>query len=196
LPLLARTFHQVHAVDFAPNMLERARQRCSFANIVFHLSDLPGLASLGLSLDVAVAVNSLVMPELTALENTLRAIHAALKPGGRFYAVLPAMDGIQYHTMLLLDHFRAQGLPDTEARARAAQVGEHPLFDFTWSGFRYRGLDQHFWQPYEIPYRLQRAGFEAVRMRKLRLSWNQVSLGAKLNHLPAPWDWLVRARRP
>lgn len=196
VPLLARTFGHVHAVDFAPAMLDRARARGPFANVTYQACDLPALASLKLSLDVAVAVNSLVLPDLAALETTLAAIQRSLKPGGHFYAVLPAMDGIQYHTMVLFDHFRELGLTDAEARNCTAHHAEHPLYDFTWSGFRYRGLDQHFWQRYEIPYRLERAGFTRVRARKLSLGWNQVALGTKFGHLPAPWDWLVRARKP
>ncbi len=194
LPLLARTFGQVHAIDFASGMLDRARECVKdCTNVALHTSDLTRLPELGLRFDVAVAVNSLVMPDLAALEATLVGIHACLNPGGRFFAVLPAMDGIQYHSLLLLDHFREQGLTAMAARSETARVGEHALYDFTWSAFRYRGLDQHFWQPYEIPYRFGRAGFVDVRQRKLRLTWNQLALGARLAHLPAPWDWLVRA---
>jgi SAM-dependent methyltransferase len=196
LPLLAETFRHVHAIDFAPGMLERARQRVGDGtNVTFHTCDLPELESLSLALDVAVAVNSLVLPDLDGLETTLAAIHASMKRGGRFFAVLPAMDGVQHHTMLLLDHFRAQGLPLEEARARTASAAEHELYDFTWSGFRYRGLDQHFWQREEVSYRLEKAGFAQVRLRKLRLAWSQLALGTSLANHPAPWDWLVQARR-
>ena len=196
LPLLARTFREVHAIDFAPGMLKLARERVAgLTNVTFHTSNLTRLSDLGLKVDVAVAVNSLVLPELSALDETLRAIRASLNSGGRFYAVLPAMDGIQYHTMLLLDHFRAQGLSEAEARLRTAEAAEHELFDFAWSGFRYRNLDQHFWQPHEIDYRLKLAGFGRVRKRKLRLSWSQMALGSHLSRHPAPWDWLVLARR-
>jgi len=197
LPLLARTFGQVHGVDFAPGMLDRAGERVAgLANVALHRCDLAKLGDLGLRFDVAVAVNSLVMPDLDVLEATLAAVAKCLAPRGRFYAVLPAMDSIQYHTLLLLDHFRRKGLSPADARAEAARLGEHPLYDFAFGGFRFRGLEQHFWQPYEIAYRFERAGFVAVRRRKLRLAWNQVALGVRLGHLPAPWDWLVRARRP
>src|ERR671924_268168 len=56
--------------------------------------------------DVAVAVNSLVMPDVGTLEAALRAVHAALKPGGRFLGIVPAIDGVHYFTMLLLDRAR------------------------------------------------------------------------------------------
>src|SRR5438876_879039 len=83
LPFLAEHFHTVHAVDFADGMLRRARQRCTgLCNITFHLQALTELAPLHGVLDVAVAVNSLVMPDILDQETCLREIHACLRPGG------------------------------------------------------------------------------------------------------------------
>jgi hypothetical protein len=49
---------------------------------------LTDLAPLAGQFDVAVAINSLVLPGLTDLEEALRQIQASLKPGGRFLAIL------------------------------------------------------------------------------------------------------------
>ncbi|MBY0229554.1 MAG: class I SAM-dependent methyltransferase [Gemmataceae bacterium] len=195
LPLLSSTFLQVHAVDFAPGMLERARTHAA-PNISFHQRSLADLSPLHGTLDAAVAVNSLVMPDLGDLEKALEEIRSSLKPGGRFLGVLPAMDAVHYHTMLLLDRARAAGLPLAAARKNAADHAEHRLHDFAFGGFRYRGLEQHFWQPFEIGPRLRKAGFVRVRRRKLRLAWEQFACGGELRHLPAPWDWFFECRRP
>ena len=56
--------------------------------------------------DVAVAVNSLVQPSVGALEAVLRQVHAALRPGGVFLGIVPAMDAVHYQTMLLVDRAR------------------------------------------------------------------------------------------
>lgn len=195
LPHLVRIFRQVHAIDFAPGMLDRARERVHGAtNVEFHCCDLAHIEQLGLRFDVAVAVNSLVMPELSVLEAVLQGIQSCLNSRGRLFAIFPAMDGIQYHSQILLDHFRDLGFTQAEAQVEAARLVEHELYDFTWSRFRYRGLEQHFWQAEEIPYRLGRAGFVDVRRRKFRLPWNQVALGSRFPHLPSPWDWFARAR--
>src|SRR6266540_4433881 len=65
LPFLAEHFRTVHAVDFADGMLERARRRCDeLGNVEFlqrRLSDLTPLAG---KVDAAVAVNSLIMPDV------------------------------------------------------------------------------------------------------------------------------------
>ena len=196
LPFLSEHFRTVYAVDFAEGMLERARQRSAgLKNITFLQRSLTDLKPLAGKLDVAVAINSLVMPDITDLEGALRQIHASLKPGGRFLAILPAMDALHYYTMLLVDRALAAGKPMSAARKNAAHHGEHELYDFAFGQFRYKGLEQHFWQPFEARYRLKRAGFAKVRLTRVRLSWQQLACGAELKDQPAPWDWFVSALR-
>ncbi len=196
LPFLAAHFRKVWAIDFAEGMLARARERCQgLTNVHFLQRDLTDLGQLQGRLDVAVAVNSLVMPKLDTLEAALRAIHAALKPGGHFLGIVPAIDAVHYFTMLLLDRARQTGMPEDKARQNAAHHAEHALYDFAFGHFRYKGLDQHFWQPFEVRYRLRRAGFRRVRLVKVALAWEQLGCAKDLGHLPPPWDWFFQAER-
>src|SRR5438270_78138 len=80
LPLLAKHYRTVYAVDFAPRMLERARQAAAgLANVQFIRTSLTEI-ELPEPVDVAVAINSLVMPDVRDLERSLKQIHAVLKP--------------------------------------------------------------------------------------------------------------------
>lgn len=200
LPFLASHFAVVYAVDFAPRMLDRARQRCgNLTNIQFLQQPLTDLTPLHGQLDVAVSVNSLIMPDVRQLEKSLQEIRTCLRPGGKLLAILPAMDAIHYCTMLLLDWALESGKPLDVARKNAAHHGEHELYDFAFGQFHYKGLEQHFWQPFEIPYRLRRAGFQRIRKTKFPLSWDQHACGkefASRPDLPPPWDWLVQAEVP
>jgi SAM-dependent methyltransferase len=194
LPLLARHFRRVVAVDFAEGMLARARRHCAgLANVEFLCRGLTDLAPLAGQVDVAVAVNSLIQPRLDDLEAVLRAVRLTLRPGGSFLGIVPAMDAVHYHTLLLLDRARRTGMPESQARRNAAHHGEHELYDFAFGAFRYRGLEQHFWQPFEVRYRLRRAGFRRVRKAKVRLSWEQFACAAELSRYPPPWDWFFQA---
>jgi SAM-dependent methyltransferase len=194
LPTLAAAFREVIAVDFADGMLARARERClGITNVEFLKTNLVDLSALRGRVDVAVAVNSLVMPVLADLEAALHQVRAALQPGGQFLGIVPSIDGVHYHTMLLVDRARKAGMPDEQARQNAGQHAEHPLFDFAFGTFRYHGLEQHFWQGFEIPYRLRRAGFRRVRRKRVALSWGQFACGNELKRLPAPWDWFFHA---
>src|SRR5579871_2950396 len=144
LPFLAEHFGQVIAVDFAEGMLARARERCeNLPNVEFRQSDLTKLDQLVGQVDVAVAVNSLVLPDTKALDAALRAIHATLREGGHFLGIVPAIDAVHYFTMLLLDRARLTGMPQDKARRNAAHHAEHEYYDFAFGTFRYNGLEQH-----------------------------------------------------
>jgi len=195
LPFLSQHFRSVLAIDFAEGMLRRARAHCAgLSNISFLRRGLTDLDGCG-PVDVAVAVNSLVLPDLGDLEKALGCVHRLLRPGGVFVGIVPGMDAVHHLTMLLLDRARQAGMPQAAARKNAAMHAEHELYDFAFGEFRYRGLVQHFWQPFEVPYRLRRAGFQKVRLAKVALSWDQFGCGKDLAAYPPPWDWFFQAQR-
>lgn len=196
LPFLAEHFGYVIAVDFADGMLARARERCQgLANVAFHKADLTRLDPFAGKSDVAVAVNSLVLADTAALDAALRGIHDMLRPGGHFLGIVPAIDAVHYFTMLLLDRARSAGMPQNKARQNAAHHAEHQYYDFAFGTFRYQGLEQHFWQPFEVHYRLRRAGFRRVRKAKVHLAWQQFGCARDLGDESPPWDWFFQAQR-
>ena len=67
-------------------------------------------------------------------------------------------------------------MPESKARQNAAHHAEHVYYDFAFGAFRFQGLEQHFWQPFEVGYRLRRAGFRHVRKSKVHLAWQQFGL--------------------
>jgi ubiquinone/menaquinone biosynthesis C-methylase UbiE len=196
LPFLADHFKTVHAVDFAEGMLERARATVKdCANVRFHQASFLELSVLPEPIDVAVAVNSLVLPNPDDLEKALREIGRILKPGGIFLGILPAMDAVHYATMLLVDRALKQGRPIDVARKNAAKLCEHEYYDFAFGQFRFQGLDQHFWQPFEVAYRFRRTGFTLKRLKKVHLSWTEFAGGRELKDYPPPWDWFFLAKK-
>jgi SAM-dependent methyltransferase len=196
LPFLAEHFGRVIAVDFAEGMLARARQNCQeLNNVEFHKCELTNLGDFAGKVDVAVAVNSLVLPDTAALDAALCSIQGALRPGGHFLGIVPAMDAVHYFTMLLLDRARLTGLPADKARRNAAHHAEHEYYDFAFGTFRYQGLEQHFWQPFEVRYRLRRAGFRRICTAKVHLAWEQFGCAHDLGDQPPPWDWYFHAER-
>jgi len=195
LPFLARRFKTVHAVDFAAGMLDRAREAAqNCANVRFHQASFLDLAEVQGPVDVALAVNSLVLPNPVDLESALCEIRRIVKPAGIFLGILPAMDAVHYYTMLLVDRALAAGKPIDAARKNAAKFNEHAGYDFAFGQFRYGGLEQHFWQPFEVAYRFRRAGFVLKKLKKVHLSWQQFACWKELRDQPPPWDWFFLAR--
>lgn len=195
-PLLAR-FGKVVALDFAPGMLARARERVDpedLGRVTFLERSMEDLDDLAGTIDVAVAVNSLVMPDVRRIHATLAAIRRALRPGGVFLGIAPSIDAIQYHTMLLYDHALESGLGPDEAETFATIHGEHRYYDFAFGRFQFRGLRQKFWQPFEFDHRFGKAGFRSVTIERVLYPWDENFVGAaELADRPPSWDWFFRA---
>ena len=82
----------------------------------------------------------------------------------------------------------------TPRRKNAAFLNDHALYDFAFGQFRFQGLDQHFWQPFEIGYRFGGTGFALIRKKKVHLSWSQFGGQDSLKQYPPPWDWFFLAK--
>jgi SAM-dependent methyltransferase len=198
LPGLAERFQRVVALDFAPGMIERARarltpdaaDRVALLNRPMHeLDEFIG------QFDVAVAVNSLVMPDVRLIDRTLRAIRAALKPGGQFLGIVPSIDAIVYHAMLLADRAVERGLTPRQAERLAGIQAERRYYDFLFGRFRFQGLHQKFWQPFEVEHRLKKAGFTSIELAKVLYPWDDALAGSdQLAGFPPSWDWFFRAK--
>jgi SAM-dependent methyltransferase len=197
LPHLAGRFGRVIALDFAPAMLARSKLRLGrdADRVTFLARPMHDLDDLAGALDVAVAVNSLVMPDVRLIDRTLRAIHEALRPDGVFLGVVPSMDAIHYHTMLLTDQSLDRGASPEEAERFAAFHAEHSCYEFAFGRFRFQGLQQKFWQPFELHHRLTKAGFTSVALDKLLYPWDDsLAGGTDFAGYPRSWDWSFVAR--
>lgn len=197
LPWLLERFGRVIALDFAPGMIEASRQRLGpeARRVEFLQRSMEQLDDFEGTLDVAVAFNSVVMPDTRVIDRTLVAIRRALKPGGVFAAILPAMDAILYHTMLLYELGLERGGQPEEAARFAALHAEHSQYDFALGRFTYLGLRQKFWHPFEIEWRFARAGFVQVELVKVLYPWDdQFAQAEALQDQPRTWDWGVLAR--
>lgn len=196
LPHLVGRFGEVVALDFAPGMIRRARERLGpdTARVTFLERMMHELDDHAGRFDVAVAVNSIVMPDERLIDRTMKAIHASLKPGGVFLGAVPSIDAIQYHTMLLFDRALDEGQAPEDAERYATFHAEHSYYDFAFGRFRYQGLRQKFWQPFELEYRLRKAGFQQVELGKVLYPWDESIIGGvQFADHPRSWDWYFRA---
>jgi SAM-dependent methyltransferase len=197
LPMLVERFGNVVALDFAPAMIARSKERLGrdADKVTFEVRAMHELDDYAGQLDVVVAVNSLVMPDVQLIDQTLRAIRASLCPGGQFLGVVPAMDAIHYHTLLLMDQALDRGESPEEAERYAAFHAEHHYYEFAFGRFQFLGLRQKFWQPFEIRHRMAKAGFTSVELDQVLYPWDEnMACGADFAEYPRSWDWSFRAR--
>lgn len=197
LPYLLGRFGRVYALDFAEAMLGRARDRLGpdrAGTVTFLRRAMHELDDLAGRIDVAIAINSLIMPDVRLIDQTLRSIRSSLRPGGMFLGIVPSIDAIHYHTMLLFDQALDHGLSLKEAEQFTAYHAEHRYYDFAFGRFKFQGLRQKFWQPFEVEYRLKKAGFEGISLSKVLYPWDESIVGrSEFDGNPPSWDWFFEA---
>ena len=109
--------------------------------------------------------------------------------------IVPAIDAIAYHIMLLTDQALDRGLEPKEAERLAALQAERRYYDFVFGRFRFQGLRQKFWQPFEVRHRLTKAGFSSVELAQVLYPWDEcLAGGAEFADQPRSWDWSFVAR--
>lgn len=194
LPHLVRQFNHVVAVDFSEAMLAEAKRRCKgFKNISFHLLTFAELEKLRGKLDVAVSMNSLVSADVSILDEALRGMKQTLKPGGKLWGIVPSLEGLNYHVMLLTDLGLEKGMTLPQAQQFAAKKAELHGYDLNTATFTFDKIRQHLWLRIEVSHRLKKAGFARFQVRQASLPWDQFAQGKALSKYPPSWDWAFQA---
>lgn len=200
LPFLSKHFRHVIAVDYAENLLEKAKKRhLQLANVVYMNLDMRNLAPLRAKLDLAVSVNSLVTETVGDAELMIREIYKSIKPGGELVAILPAAETYIWPALLTHQRMLDEGIEEHTATKFIEKVfGTDRQFNAI--GFqrdRVKLPRQKYFFSFEIEWRLKRAGFKAVDVGKVHYSW---AFCKKYNFGYFPkyeriWDWFVVARK-
>jgi hypothetical protein len=178
-------------------MIESAKARLGpekAARMEFLHRPMHEIEDLAGKLDVAISVNSLIMPDVRLIDRTLGAIRDILHPNGVLLGIVPSIDAIHHYTMLLYDQALEHGLDPHLAFRVTAEHAEHKLYDFAFGRFKYQGLKQKFWQPFEVEYRLSKAGFRNIKLDKVLYPWDDEFLEIVDHRAISPsWDWFFQA---
>ncbi len=196
LPFLSKHFRSVIAVDFSEKMLEKARERCTSKNVTFLRTDLSDLSELEGRLDLAVSVNSILLPSVRQVDCILSQLHRALKPDGRFMGIFPSLEAVLYQSTLIYDRELGNYEDEETALTQTKRILEKNKFDFIGGTYDDHGQKQKFYYDFEIRLRLKKAGFKNIRLKKVLYPWgDDVSGYEDFPGQPRMWDWFVIANR-
>jgi len=192
---LSKLFKDVHASDFSSRMVETARKRSAhLKNVRIEKEDITALPYQD-AFDVVISVNSLLMPSHKDRKEAFSNLFDSIKPGGSLLLILPSMEAVLYHGMLLLEQQRKRNSRNPLLAAkRKFEIGKYDLF---LGNYTVDGEVQKFYYRHEIRYLLKKAGFEEKEISKVMYSWDEdVS-----DYEPFPkeeplWDWFIHASKP
>ena len=187
---LSKHFGSVHAIDFSPEMVKEAEKHAR-KNVTLAVADILEVKG---SYDMAVAINSILAPDIRKVEAMMGNVNALLKEGGLLVGVFPAMEGVLNIAMLAYQAELDSGKSRRRARQRLSYKLDEKCYDFLLGLQDYAGR-QKFYYGFELDYRLIKAGFKEVERTRLEYPWSAFNDGLRFPGQPKPWDWLVVARK-
>ena len=193
LPNLKR-FKKVYALDFSKKMIDAAKKNKS-SNITFYQQDLRKLSELGINFDVAIAVNSILLPDFEDVNKIFREIYVNLNDSGVFKGVFPSMEAVIYHFQLVYERELANS-EDKKAIKKTKRIVERNKYDVIKGTYSDNKETQKFFYKFELEKRFKKAGFKSVVFKKVYYPWGKDS--GDYDDFPGEpemWDWYVTARK-
>ncbi len=192
---LSKNFGKVHASDFSGEMVRRAKEKAeAFDNVTIKKEDIRKIKYKD-EFDVVISVNSIIMPSYEDIKISFQNEHACLKPDGELLMILPSMEGVLYHGLLLL-YEQLEKHDEPIARRVAKTKFEKKKYDLFLGHYKEGKNKQKFYYKHEIRYLLTKAGFRDIEIKKVKYSWNyDMSAFQPFPGEPRMWDWFVKARK-
>lgn len=195
VPFLSKNFKDVTAIDFSENMLKTAKKNCKEKNVRFKQLDMKDMKEFYGKFDVAVSINSILLPSVKDVNKIISEIFNILKDNGKFIGVFPSLNSVLYYAMLVYEQELKNG--EDLARKRTYRTIGKEDYDFLLGILDYEGKQKHYYD-FEIEYRLKKAGFKNINIRKVFYPW-ELSDDDKYKELfkneSRLWDWFVTAEK-
>lgn len=192
LPLLAPRFGRVIAIDFAGDLLARARERhAGLANVEFLQADLArGRRALPRA-HVGFCTNVLIHPDARVRRAILRRIHTQLVGGGRLLALVPSTESMLYSGMQLAAWRKRDGAREPDSVRSGLRATARSAADLMRGVLLAGGVRTKCYLREEAEVLFDQSGFRSCSADKLEYPWSE-----ELENPPAwlgpplPWDWL------
>jgi len=197
VPFLSSNFKRVTAIDFSKEMVNVARKKSiGFKNVDIFVSDLRNLKKYYGRFDVAVSVNSVLLPSIREVDTIFSEIHKVIKEGAVFVGVFPSIDSDLYRAMLTYERELLESESERVAKKNTHIIIGDKTYDFLLGMFNNKGKQKHYYE-FELVYRLKKAGFKDVHIQKLYYPW-ECCADKDISYFkdkPKLWDFFVTAKR-
>jgi len=192
-PILSKSFKEVMGVDISEEMISRAKEKNSnFENVNFLVGDISSLRDYHNKFDVAVSVNSIISPDLKLVDKMFLETNNILKKGGKFICILPSMEVFAYQALLIAQKYNSKTDDLDELRKKAREFINDEEHDFLLGMTDFDGKQKYYYR-FEILWRLKKAGFQNVQIKKVFYPWKEFKAAGQKS-FPGedlPWDWYV-----
>ncbi|MGB9748887.1 MAG: class I SAM-dependent methyltransferase [Candidatus Woesearchaeota archaeon] len=120
---LSKKFKKVYATDFSLKMVKMAREKCSeLKNVVVKKENMVRMKHIN-KFDVVLSINSLLMPSFKEIKRALKNINNSLKEDGVCFIIVPSMESLLYHGLLVLNSELKRTRENTAKRRVKEKLG-------------------------------------------------------------------------
>ena len=197
IPFFSSNFREVVAIDFSPDMIELAKKK-EFPNVLCMVKDMTDLKEFREKFDVAVSVNSILAPDVVKIDKIIKEIFNCLKPGGRLFVIIPAIESYIYQSMLITESKIKEGIDVKDAVKEASDSFDGKKSDLLQGILCFDKDSQKAFYRFEITYRFEKAGFRNVVIERVLYPWKEWR-DAGQEYFPRkmkPWDWYFTCEKP
>ncbi|MDP6153898.1 MAG: class I SAM-dependent methyltransferase [Phycisphaeraceae bacterium] len=198
VPMLAKQFARVYAIDLSGKLLEQARRaHGELTNVRFMQKDLSRGSRLRIrKAHFAVCANVLIMPDANVRRAILRNVARLLVRGGHVLIVIPSMESALYAQQRLMQWCARAGQSLREARREGSFARPGDAAKAIEGIVRIDGAATKHYLREEAVVTLRDAGFDPVSIDKIEYDWTtEFHNPPRWLGTPLPWDWLFVARK-
>ena len=188
---LSKNFKEVVGIDFSKKMILQAKEKNkSLKNIKFYLGDISNLKEFHNKFDLAISINSMISSNIGQIDNMFREANKILKNKGKFICILPAMEVFIYQSLIIAENEAEKEKDNKKIRKKIRTLIKPKEHDFLLGLTNFEGEQKNYYF-FEILWRLKKAGFKKIKIKKVLYSWKEFE-DAGQGYFPKedlPWDW-------
>ncbi len=197
LPFLSKKLKSVYACDLSPELLKKAKKRCTACrNIVFETVDLAKNRIKLPGVKFAVSANVLIIPDLRTRRAIIKNFYRALPKGAVLMLVVPSLESVLYANARLLEWNLKDGMSVKKAM-EAGLKSEHKKTGSIGDGLiNIDGVTHKHYLREELEVFLKNAGFKPECIEKVEYKWDtEFDKPPKWMKAPFPWDWMAVCKK-
>ena len=196
LPDMSRCFKSVLAVDISSKCLKRAEKLYPvLRNVSYRHADLTDPKLKLSKVDLALSVNSVLMPSIRDRREMTKNICRHIKPGGHLVITVPSVESAMLTSAMLVEWNLRIGIsPGSATAARfSAPPSSRQLRDGV---FIIDGVPTKHFLKEELTHVLASSDMTVLESEKIDYPWtSEFERPPKWMKDPYPWDWLIVAKK-
>jgi SAM-dependent methyltransferase len=197
VPMLAKHFKKVLAIDFSRSCLDKATSLYGdLKNVSFHCADLTNPKLSFPKVDSILCVNAVITSSLSMRLGIFKNLSAHVKKGGHLFLVVPSLESALFTNSRLVQWNLDDGMSPSSAIISGFEKPKSPTASLHQGIVEIDKVPTKHYLKEELAVILEDLNFDVVSFQKVEYGWDtEFDCPPAWMKAPYPWDWLVTAKK-